>query len=410
MPKNMRHPIASASRAATGLPPALFFSTPQQRLALARERYFAQGIVPARGTISEAVRLSWERCLGASQDPQRAPAFNHVTPRLVRATLRFNRSLIEAARDAMQALQTTLAGTGVVAVLTDAGGVVVDSTFTQAQAGQAVLPLATRVGIDLSEGAAGTCAPAITAQTAQACIVRGAEHFYASAGAMYCAAAPVHNVHGKLAGILNFFSEHQPFHFDAASIVGTYANAVENRLLRAQSGEHLLVQMALSPFVLDTPAEGLAGIDSDGSIAWLNDDAARLLGVPRRQAATPLAAAEAIFEFDADKLLALSRQTEPTHLRLPSGLGVWVRSRAPQSTGARLRQDALACDTGAAQPDTAATAGTTPAATLRDTDRQLIAQTLQACGGNISLCARQLGVSRGRIYRHLQSEKALTPA
>jgi len=43
-----------------------------------------------------------------------------------------------------------------------------------------------------------------------------------------------------------------------------------------------------------------------------------------------------------------------------------------------------------------------PSGTLRDTDRQLIAQTVRACGGNVSKAARALGISRGRIYRHLK--------
>jgi transcriptional regulator of acetoin/glycerol metabolism len=43
------------------------------------------------------------------------------------------------------------------------------------------------------------------------------------------------------------------------------------------------------------------------------------------------------------------------------------------------------------------------APTLRDNDRHLIRQTVQACGGNVSKAARALGVSRGLIYRHLRA-------
>jgi transcriptional regulator of acetoin/glycerol metabolism len=34
-------------------------------------------------------------------------------------------------------------------------------------------------------------------------------------------------------------------------------------------------------------------------------------------------------------------------------------------------------------------------------ERELLNRTLQACDGNISETARRLGISRGRIYRHL---------
>ncbi|MDT4867247.1 Bacterial regulatory protein, Fis family [compost metagenome] len=43
-----------------------------------------------------------------------------------------------------------------------------------------------------------------------------------------------------------------------------------------------------------------------------------------------------------------------------------------------------------------------PAApTLHHANRALIESTLAACGGNVSRAARQLGVSRGLLYRRL---------
>jgi transcriptional regulator of acetoin/glycerol metabolism len=42
---------------------------------------------------------------------------------------------------------------------------------------------------------------------------------------------------------------------------------------------------------------------------------------------------------------------------------------------------------------------------LRESDLELIQRTLQACGGNLSTAARQLGVSRGLIYRRLRAAR-----
>ena len=44
--------------------------------------------------------------------------------------------------------------------------------------------------------------------------------------------------------------------------------------------------------------------------------------------------------------------------------------------------------------------------TLREVDHQVVAQTVAACGGNVSKAARRLGVSRGLIYRHLKQSAA----
>lgn len=389
-----------------------FFATPEQRLGLARQRYFEEGVLPATGTVGDAVLQSWVRCQTAGQEPSRPPEFNRVTRRLERATVQFNRTLIDAARSPMAHLQDTLAGTGVAAVLTDARGVVTHVAFTRQTGSETVIPLAARVGIDLSEAAAGTCAPAITTHTAQACMVRGAEHFFHSAGMMHCAAWPIHDVHGALAGVLSLFSENRAFAFDPVALVGMYATAVENRLLRAQSSGHFLIQMALSPLMLDTPSEGLAGLTEDGRILWMNDDAARLLGQPGWQDASSRLPIDAAPDMDTRPLLGLAGRAEPMHLRLPNGLGVWVRSRAPsQRRYAVHAATALkALDAGADAPEPAPFSpidGPAPSGSpesLRDADRRWIAQALEACGGNVSKAARRLGISRGRIYRHLKAE------
>ena len=53
--------------------------------------------------------------------------------------------------------------------------------------------------------------------------------------------------------------------------------------------------------------------------------------------------------------------------------------------------------TGVAQAQAPATA-----LSLADTQQRLIGEALQANGGNVARTARQLGVSRGLVYRHLR--------
>jgi hypothetical protein len=50
------------------LPSNPFYATRQDRVALARERYFERGERPS-GLVSEPVLQSWTRCLGASRSP-----------------------------------------------------------------------------------------------------------------------------------------------------------------------------------------------------------------------------------------------------------------------------------------------------------------------------------------------------
>jgi transcriptional regulator of acetoin/glycerol metabolism len=232
-------------------------------------------------------------------------------------------------------------------------------------------------------------------------VVLGAEHFFGCLQVMYCAAAPIRDIHGQLAGVLDVSSESRPFGFDAAAVVNMYATTIENRLLRAQSTEHIVVHLQTAPSLLGTPMEGLAGLDAHGRIAWVNSAAARLLGLACPSSGTP---AEHAFGLDLAALARLTRNDSASVHRLPNGLNVWLGARMQANDGARALVGLGAPEPTASPAPEAAAGGT--AATLRDNDRQLIQQTVQACGGNVSKAARTLGVSRGLIYRHLKATAA----
>jgi sigma-54 dependent transcriptional regulator, acetoin dehydrogenase operon transcriptional activator AcoR len=405
---------------AGGLPAHLFFSTPQQRLALARQRFFEEGTRPS-GLVNELVIQSWSRCLQARRDPAESIAFNPVTASRTHSALARSRQLLGAAATDLAHLENTLAGTSCSAILTDPHGVVVHATRSSANHLEVLAPLARRVGVNLAESQIGTAAPGVTTLSGQACLVLGGEHFFDNLQRMYCAAAPIHDVHGRLAAVLDVTSEGRPFGFDAAAVVGMYATTIENQLLRAQSNEHIVVQLQTTASMLNTPMEGLAGLTGDGRIAWANNVGARLLGIAP---AEHRASAEAVLGLDLNALLRLTRVPCPSLHRLPNGLNVWLGARLQSRDGAAslFKMPALAVTVAAPARapvlDDAAAPPQQPAAppafnvppntagTLRDNDRHLIHQTLKACGGNVSRAARKLGVSRGLVYRHLKQAGA----
>ena len=141
------------------LPAQPFFSTPQQRLALARQRYFEEGVRPS-GLVSEGVIQSWARCLQARRRPHEALVFNPVTASRVHSALARSRMLLQAAASELSQLESTLADTGCTAILTDPQGVVVHATRSAPHADQVLMPLASRIGVCLAEDSVGTNAPA----------------------------------------------------------------------------------------------------------------------------------------------------------------------------------------------------------------------------------------------------------
>lgn len=379
------------------LPANPFYASPEQRVALARQRFFQEGVRPS-GMVSEAVIQSWSRCLRRNPDPARPAVFEPVTASRVHGALRSNRQLLEAASEDLQKLRVTLAGTSGTAILTDAQGVIIGTSFTRPRSHEQLMPITTRIGVNLAEEAVGTTAPGITARTGQASVVRGSEHFFGNVQTMYCAAAPIRDVRGQLAGVLDLSSEGIPFGFDAASVVAHYAAEIENRLLCAQSNEHLVLRLQIAPALLDTPLAALVGIKGDGRIDWLNGAAARLLGV-----AGPMDRRAALWVEDTlgqslETLVAASTQPDPQAMHLPNGLTLWARCEWRSRDGHRHLHTA---------PEAPPLPGTSPESrsttvTLRDAERQAVVQAVADCGGNISQAARVLGVSRGLVYRQLR--------
>lgn len=114
--------------------PNVFFSTAPQRIGLARQRFFDEGLRPT-GLVPDAVIQSWTRCVQADRAVAESISFTPVTRSRIDSAVGRNRALLDAARDDMQQLQTLLAGTGCKAILTDAHCIVVHATHTERQDG-----------------------------------------------------------------------------------------------------------------------------------------------------------------------------------------------------------------------------------------------------------------------------------
>lgn len=403
----------SASQAT--MPRQLFFQTDEQRTALARQRFFDEGTRPT-GLVPEAVLQSWQRCTTARHHPGEMVSFEQVTRSRAHASLNRNRQLLQASNLELHHMEAALSGTDCRVLLTDAHGVVIHATETPQASLQPLLNTASRVGVNIAESHIGTNAPGIVVRTGAACTVTGAEHFFQCLQSVHCAAAPIRDIHGQLAGVLDVSIEAGRFQFDAATVVGMYATTIENRLLQLQSTEHLVLHFQASPALLDTPLEALAGIDATGRVLWLNGAARRLTGCQMEGQPT----AETVFGAPLGWLLGLPRQRNTQTLHLPSGLGVWMKGHMTRSDGADFRHAVAVSQSGvtasppapenpvAEPPAEASATGTVSRSTLVDHSQRLIESTLAQFGGNIAKAARALGVSRGMLYRRLHKGRPPT--
>ncbi len=408
------------------LPSSSLLHSRPARVELARRRFFDEGQAPT-GAVGDAVFESWARCLRLHGNPYAPATFEPVTASRTQLALLKSRQLRQAWMDELPRLESILSTTPCAAMLTDSTGVLIGSSCV-GRAHEHLMPVATRLGVNLSEDAVGTTAPGVAARTGKAVCVQGGEHFFDSVKDMHCAAAPIRDISGRLAGVLDISSEEIPFEFDAAAVAGLYAGAIENRLLVAQSTEHLVIRFQVAPELLDSAMVALIGVDARGELAWENGVARSLLGTPT----LPLLAAD---RSPQQKLgvgwtqLAALPSAGAMPLALPNGLTVWARAemRAPDGRRGFVTTSSpqpnlsvsLEVDTpestldatvpsvnseGRQAPSTPKTdLETGPTPQLRESNLELIQRTLQATGGNVSIAAERLGVSRGLIYRRLRA-------
>lgn len=375
--------------------PNPFFATPEQRIGLARERFFAEGERPS-GLVSEQVIQSWIRCVGARRDPEKPLGFDPVTKSRLVNVLGRNRQLLQAASADLDQLDATLAGTPCKAILTSHEGVVVRSTPTAKGEGL-LMPMVTRVGVHLDEDTIGTSAPSVVARTGEACLVRGGEHFFDRIRSMQCVAAPVHHANGSLAGVLDISCEGGAFSFDPMVVVRMVATVIENRLFEVQSARLLLLRFQYGRSMIGTPLQGLAAVDGAGQIVWLNTIGTSLLGCGARPDTDR--SSEAMLGLTFDALMDLGRRGLLHAQRLPNGLTLWIEVQ-PQAS---MRAAAEVEPPSAVEPvATIPQAVATVPHTLQDASRAVIESTLASCKGNVARAARLLGVSRGLLYRRMQ--------
>lgn len=420
------------------IPPAsVFYPSRSERLELVRRKYFDEGQLPS-GAVHEAIFQSWARCQRLHAGPHARVEFQPVTKSRAHLALQKNRSLIDAWNAEVPLLESILKSTSCAAMLTDGTGVLIAATCA-GRSHEHLMPIATRIGVNLSEEAVGTTAPGVVARTGQAVNVVGAEHFFDSVKVMSCSAAPIRDRTGRLAGVLDLSSELVEFGFDAASVVGLFASSMENRLLMATSTDHLVLKMQIAPSMLEAPTVGLVGIDGGGRVDWCNAVARRLLGLSEVQSYGGVSSIEQAIGTSLPTLLRfLGADAKP--VKLPSGLLVWICVDLRASDGVRgtpvdwrdgdtrsidgtesslegtavkpLLADVREVDGGTVSaPDdrTGESLSGKPdmeesSQDLRGVGRDLIRRTLKELGGNVTRTARKLRVSRGLIYRHIRND------
>lgn len=243
-----------------------------------------------------------------------------------------HRPLIELAKPDMEQLWRSMRSPNWVVLLIDAQGTIVHSVGDDAQAPRELrLPL--RCGRRLLETEFGTTAPAVVASEAAAIEVRGAEHFLDELRQFSCAAAPIFDLEGKVAGVLDVTGIGVPMDTRALERVCIATRSIEGQMYE-RSRDGFVVRLHEDPRFVGTPSQGLLLVREDGRILSANRTAQDMLDL------SPRAPHEYLCElFDDDALHHLEHVgagMRTLHARNGARFFTHVSSRAREPRRARI--------------------------------------------------------------------------
>lgn len=279
-----------------GILMAAISPSPIQSLQLAR-RALAENAPLPDGVLPAHLHRSWERTRATGMRPDDQALFHHAVSYEEMSRIReAHHALIELAMGDLEALWRSMRSPHWVVLLTNTDGTIVHSIGHHELAPRELrLPL--RCGRRLLEGEIGTNAPAIVSREPAAIEVRGGEHFLDELHRFSCAAAPIFDLNGQLAGVLNITGFDAPRDARVFNRVRMAALSIESRMYE-QAKTGFLISLHEDPRFIGTPAQGLVLAREDGVVLSANRAAMDMLGIQGAELRSALQLSQ-VFDRDA---------------------------------------------------------------------------------------------------------------
>ena len=316
-------------------------------LSAARRKFFSGEVLP-EGLVPAPILRSWQRCAEQGLDAGDTILAEPMTAGELRELQQKNEALRLLARPELVTLRAEARHTESVVILTDPQGLVLDTAGSTEFAGQAAL-VSLRPGVFWSENSTGTNAIGTALAERRAIEVRGAEHFFEPHGILHCAASPIFDPQGKLAGVLDMSGHASLQHTHAMGLVRLAVEQIEHRFFARGFEQMTVVRFHRHADLVGTAREGILVFDGSRLVAG-NRRALHLVGLDRR--ALGRATREEIFAGSigaaADGLIAQSGESyaavveEPRQATSRVSASPTRRSRAAAPSGPFLTAEVRA--------------------------------------------------------------------
>ncbi len=240
-----------------------------------RRRFFAAGELPAQSLRSE-IAQSWRRCLSRGLNAESQPDWSACPLGELSQARDQHLLLRQHARPELEALHEQARSTGCIVILTDPEGLILDAVGHTEFLDRAAR-VALRPGVRWQEVSTGTNAIGTAIHERRAIEVRGAEHYFDRHRILSCAATPLLDPFGQLAGVLDLSGDARTHHLHALGLVQMAARQIEHRAFAERFPDDVVIRLHRDPALLGTPAEAIL-VFRDGRLHAANRQAQQAFG------------------------------------------------------------------------------------------------------------------------------------
>ncbi len=222
-----------------------------------------------------ALIQSWKRCAALGLDP-----YGDVNSEEIASSSSSSISpqLLTLVRPVMEDMHQFIEGSACVVVFADDGARIVDC-FGDRDMQAELEHLGLSTGASWHEERRGSNALALALQESFPIQLEGAMHYRAALHPLYTSAAPVHDLLGRVVGVLGVVGRHENSHPHTLGMITAAAQAVSNQLqmqVWLSNANDLLSELKT---ILQTLPEGILLLRRDGVVSQMNGPAGTMLGL-----------------------------------------------------------------------------------------------------------------------------------
>lgn len=212
---------------------------------------------------------SWIRCLEKGYDHSKIPESKVMSQQNLNRARDENQNVRKFVLPELELLFSQIAGTNFMVAYADQHGTVLDTIydteFSENSAKKVVIP-----GSSWTEELKGTNGLGLAVKTKKASIVEGKEHFFDTCCELSCFASPIFDHKGNVLGVIDASSDARSREQHTLALVKLASRSVETRIFVEQFKSNMIIGFHPRKEYLSTTSMGLIALNEDGFISGVN--------------------------------------------------------------------------------------------------------------------------------------------